>query len=122
MKKAIEKFLRTHPPIRFAVDVVDVYFSKRVGRAAAELAETAQTVRRRLSFPEGEAVKVSYSGGLFRAGEVILDPFQAEMDRLGFTLVSPAYSPIVGALALAAEKYVTREELDKLLETVSKQL
>ncbi len=38
MKKAIEKFLRTHPPIRFAVDVVDVYFSKRVGRAAAELA------------------------------------------------------------------------------------
>ena len=26
------------------------------------------------------------------------------------------------ALALAAEKYVTREELDKLLETVSKQL
>ena len=38
MKKAIEKFLRTHPPIRFVVDVVDVYFSKRVGRAAAELA------------------------------------------------------------------------------------
>jgi membrane protein len=38
VKKAIEKFLRTHPPIRFAVDVVDVYFSKRVGRAAAELA------------------------------------------------------------------------------------
>ena len=91
-------------------------------RAAAELAETAETVRSRLRFPEGEAVSVSYSGGLFRGGEVILAPFRAEMDRRGFSLVSPAYSPIVGALALAAEKYVSREDLDRLLEAVSKQI
>lgn len=38
MKKTIDKLLQAHPPIRFVVDVVDVYFSKRVGRAAAELA------------------------------------------------------------------------------------
>ena len=38
MKQKLERLLRAHPPIRFAADVVDVYFSKKVGRAAAELA------------------------------------------------------------------------------------
>ncbi len=38
MKQKLDRFLRAHPPIRFAADVVDVYFSKRVSRAAAELA------------------------------------------------------------------------------------
>ena len=38
MKKTIDSLLRVHPPLRFAVDVADVYFSKKVGRAAAELA------------------------------------------------------------------------------------
>lgn len=38
MKNELDKLLRAHPPIRFVVDVVDVYFSKRVSRAAAELA------------------------------------------------------------------------------------
>lgn len=38
MKQKLDKLLRAHPPIRFAVDVVDVYFSKQVGRAAAQLA------------------------------------------------------------------------------------
>lgn len=37
MKQAVDRLLR-HPPARFVADVVDVYFSKRVGRAAAELA------------------------------------------------------------------------------------
>ena len=38
MKKTIHSLLRRHPPLRFAADVADVYFSKKVGRAAAELA------------------------------------------------------------------------------------
>ena len=38
MKQKLDKLLRAHPPIRFVADVVDVYFSKNVGRAAAELA------------------------------------------------------------------------------------
>ena len=38
MKKTIESLLRANPPLRFAADVADVYFSKNVGRAAAELA------------------------------------------------------------------------------------
>ena len=37
MRQKVDKLLR-HAPARFVADVVDVYFSKRVGRAAAELA------------------------------------------------------------------------------------
>lgn len=38
MKQKLDKLLRAHPPIRFVADVVEVYFSRRVSRAAAELA------------------------------------------------------------------------------------
>ena len=38
MKKTIDRLLRSHPLLRFVADVADVYFSKNVGRAAAELA------------------------------------------------------------------------------------
>ena len=38
MKKTVDSLLRTHPLLRFAADVADVYFSKKVGRAAAQLA------------------------------------------------------------------------------------
>ncbi len=38
MKHKLDKLLRAHPPIRFVADMVDVYFSKCISRAAAELA------------------------------------------------------------------------------------
>ena len=38
MKKTVDSLLRAHPPLRFAADVAGVYFSKNVGRAAAQLA------------------------------------------------------------------------------------
>ena len=38
MKQKLDKLLRAHPPIRFVVDAADVYFTKCVSRAAAELA------------------------------------------------------------------------------------
>ena len=38
MKEKVDKLLCGNPPLRFVADVVDVYFSQKVGRAAAELA------------------------------------------------------------------------------------
>ena len=84
-------------------------------RAAIELTETAAAIRRKLSFPAGEPVRLSYSGGLFHAEEIILAPFRAETERDGFTIAPPLYSPVLGALALAAEQWVSPEELDALL-------
>jgi len=91
-------------------------------RAAAELAEMADTIRKKLDFPDGGPVRVSYSGGLFRGEEVILEPFRRQMEDRGFTLASPVYSPVMGALALAAEKYLPQDGLDRMLEAVSQQL
>ena len=38
-------------------------------RAGLELAQMAEALRRKLGYPPGEAVKLSYSGGAFSAGE-----------------------------------------------------
>ena len=38
MKETIDSLLRDHPLLRFVADIADVYFSKNVGRAAAQLA------------------------------------------------------------------------------------
>lgn len=38
MKQKLDKLLDRHPPIRFVADMVEVYFSKNISRAAAELA------------------------------------------------------------------------------------
>ena len=85
-------------------------------RAAEELTEHARAVRDQLDFPAGEKVQASYSGGLFRAGDVILKPFEAEMEKAGFTIAPPKYSPVMGALALAAEPHMELDKIDHMLE------
>lgn len=91
-------------------------------RAAEELTEMATAIRRQLAFTAGEPVFVSYSGGLFRAGETIMAPFRACMDREGFTLTEPRYSPVLGALILAARGHLSLEESDAMADRVAAQL
>jgi N-acetylglucosamine kinase-like BadF-type ATPase len=91
-------------------------------RAAEELTEMASAIRAQLAFPAGEPVAVSYSGGLFRAGDVILEPFAACMERQGFCIAPPLYSPAVGTLALAAEGRLSREQTDAMLAAAAAQI
>lgn len=91
-------------------------------RAAEELTETADAIRRQLDFPAGEPVPVSYSGGLFRAGETIMVPFRACMERAGYTLVQPKYSPVLGALILAARGHLSLAESDAMADRAATQL
>ena len=91
-------------------------------RAAAELAETAATIRGKLNFPAEEPVRVSYSGGLFHAKEIILQPFRSEMEQIGFVIAPPLYSPVVGAVALAAEQFIPPAALDGLLANAAQAL
>ena len=46
-------------------------------RAGAELAAIADALRVKLGFEAGERVPLSYSGGAFSAGELLLEPFRA---------------------------------------------
>jgi N-acetylglucosamine kinase-like BadF-type ATPase len=74
-------------------------------RAASELVEIIEATCEKLEFSVDEKIPVSYSGGVFNAGALILDPL-AEM--LGATarhyqLAPPLYEPLIGAALYAAK-------------------
>ena len=71
---------------------------------AAELFLAIETAARKLQIPWDE-LKVSYSGGLFKAGECALKPLGELIARSGGTLVKPAYEPDVGALMMAIRRH-----------------
>jgi len=73
--------------------------------AADELAAVVDAVRLALDFAVDEIVPLSYSGGVFHAGALILDPFRrylaARCPR--FDLRTPLLSPSIGAAIYAAK-------------------
>jgi N-acetylglucosamine kinase-like BadF-type ATPase len=74
-------------------------------RAGAELAQLARALAQHLDFG-GEAVKLSYSGGAFAAGDVLMIPFKAALGA-AFELRRPRHEPHFGA-ALYAAKLASR--------------
>jgi N-acetylglucosamine kinase-like BadF-type ATPase len=73
-------------------------------RAALELAEIADALRRKLGFGTGEIVRLSYSGGAFSAGDLLLQPFIAALDSAhpNYSVVRPLHDPHYGAALYAA--------------------
>ncbi len=73
-------------------------------RAGRELALIADAIRRRLEFAPQEPVRVSWSGGAFAAGELLLAPFAAALRTLhpAFELQAPLHEPDYGAALYAA--------------------
>jgi N-acetylglucosamine kinase-like BadF-type ATPase len=82
-------------------------------RAGLELAQIAEALRRKLGYQPGEPVRLSYSGGAFAAGEMLIKPFRDALAAASseFELCQPLHEPHYGA-ALYAQK----------LSAVSKQL
>ncbi len=77
-------------------------------RAAKELALLVSGVKQQLSWSV-EPVKVSYFGGLFNTGDMILKPLSEELDKLGCVLQAPAHTATEGALRLAIKEYSKEE-------------
>jgi len=73
--------------------------------AARELADMVHAVRVRLQVPEGTVVAVSYSGGLFQAGEPLLAPLGTELSRRpgAWRLAAAQLPPDAGAALQAAK-------------------
>jgi N-acetylglucosamine kinase-like BadF-type ATPase len=73
-------------------------------RAGDELAALAAGVARSLGLAGIQAVPVSYSGGVFAAGDLVLGPLQAALARRlpGSTLKTPRFGPELGAALYAA--------------------
>ncbi len=89
--------------------------------AAKELTDLACAVRRQLRF-ETNSVRVSYFGGLFAGKDVILAPLAREMRKAGFTLCAPRFSPVVGALGLAAKGALEPEKIALMLSEITQRL
>jgi N-acetylglucosamine kinase-like BadF-type ATPase len=73
--------------------------------AARELAAIAEAVRRALAFEPDESAPLSYSGGVFNAGALILDPLRRHLaERSGtYQLRAPIVMPSGGAAIYAAK-------------------
>lgn len=72
-------------------------------QAAEELALNVTALRQQLGF--GAKTVVSYSGGLFRTGNLIMQPFRRLLEAEGCTLQPPKGTPVQGAVWLAQEKF-----------------
>ncbi len=72
--------------------------------AGQQLATIVDAIRRRLHYPPGEAVNLSWSGGVFQSGELILQPFRQQLATWSqdYRVVTPRYSPAMGAVIHAA--------------------
>ena len=68
--------------------------------AAVELVEMIKALLRNYS---NEQVKVSYSGGVFKSGDLILNPLNNMLKGYNAKLVEPMLSPDLGACLLAFE-------------------
>jgi N-acetylglucosamine kinase-like BadF-type ATPase len=74
-------------------------------RAGRELAEIAIALRAKLGYEAAEAARLSYSGGAFSTGDLLLVPFRAALTDAGaaFEICRPLYDPHFGAALYAAK-------------------
>lgn len=88
-------------------------------QAAKELALMVDTLRESLIWNPEETVRVSYSGGVFKCGDVILEAFAYELSKLNgnYHISLPEYHPTLGAAIYAAKLNgtpLTAQALSKL--------
>jgi N-acetylglucosamine kinase-like BadF-type ATPase len=74
------------------------------GAAAQELAAIVHGVHDRLGVAPDHALPVSYSGGMFHFGDLLLEPFRAALRGEGraYEFTTPQLSPVAGAVLYAA--------------------
>ncbi len=87
--------------------------------AGYELAQIIDATRRKLAFPSTMRIKYSYSGGVFKAGDLILNPIKNALES-EYEIVKPRFSPMVGA-ALYAAKLSGQPFDEKTLSSIEKQ-
>jgi len=73
-------------------------------KAAEELCSMVMAIRDILNFQQ-HPYMVSYSGGLYKIGDLILPHFFAGIEALGGKPVTPKFEPLYGAVLLAFEHF-----------------
>ena len=80
--------------------------------AAQELALGIKAVRNTLGFV-GKCI-VSYSGGLFHAGDLVLTPLKKALETYDIVMEQPLLSPATGAVLLAADTWAGKKAALKI--------
>jgi N-acetylglucosamine kinase-like BadF-type ATPase len=88
-----------------AASVGDTEALSLFASAGRELAAIVDAVHGQLQVPAGTIVPLSYSGGMFQGGELLLTPFKSMLGGSGrrYRLVAPRLPPEVGAALYAAK-------------------
>jgi len=88
--------------------------------AGREIALNADGIMSKLNLKGG--ANVSYSGGIFKVGSLVMDSFRETLEARGCTVVQPLAPPWTGALMLALRLagQVTPHALGRLIEFGSK--
>ncbi len=73
-------------------------------RAAYELYLTIKSLYYKLCFNNESCTYVSYFGGVYKAGKLILDPLSEYLSNLSVSLNPPILTPTSGGILLAAQK------------------
>lgn len=73
--------------------------------AATELVSIIGSIEKQLPFEADKIIDVSYSGGVFSAGALILDPLKQalSLESRRYNLSKPLYTPDIGAALYAAK-------------------
>lgn len=101
---------RLSPLVARAATAGDAVAQRIFDQAGAELAAMAGALRSALHYTADETVALSYSGGAFSAGELLMAPFRASLAAITtrFDLRSPRHAPHHGA-ALYARRLAERQ-------------
>lgn len=81
--------------------------------AGEELAQIVKVLLR--NFDNEEEVLLSYTGGVFKSGELILKPLRSELEEYNVKIISPILPPHLGACLLAYIKSGNRN-VEKVIE------
>lgn len=95
---------------------------KVYSEAAYEHYLTIAAIVKKLNFDANEEIMISYSGGVFNAGEYVLGPLRRYLidNKLNIKLITPILKPITGA-ALCALIIYLNEVNDSIIERLKEE-
>jgi len=98
------RFAQLAPTVARAAGEGDQAAAQVFATAAEELAQIVHAVRDRLAVPAEVAIPLSYSGGMFAFGDLVLAPLRAALGRgsRNYRFVEPQLPPDAGAALYAA--------------------
>lgn len=95
-----------------AADQGDQYAVDSYKQAAYELSQIIAAIINQLDFDKDKSISVSYSGGVFKAGELIFAPLREYLSGFNIELKKPLLSPVSGAALYALVNSNGRKDKD----------